>query len=210
MQTTQTPKPIRTGDFMQAKDAGGGGWREAEHSPPPSASHPHLNLGVSLQPVLRFSSNVFQTTTHPQHCTRGGAVYWGTALQTGNTRVRFPTETFTDFILPAVLGPWETKSLTKMSTTDLPWEVKGGRGVGLTLPPFVDCLEVPGVSTSWNPYGPAFYVCVLTPSCCTGTLLRPRTPFYSHYWHMPLKRNVALPLCLPLHTHKYQQPQLST
>lgn len=67
---------------MQAKDAGGGGGGSVKlsihlHLVPKyrGTSDPHLYLGVSLQPVLRFSSNVFQTITHPQHCTRGGAVY---------------------------------------------------------------------------------------------------------------------------------------
>jgi hypothetical protein len=39
---------------------------------------------------------------------RGSAVAWGTALQTGRSRVRFPImslEFFIDVILPAVLGP---------------------------------------------------------------------------------------------------------
>ena len=40
---------------------------------------------------------------------RGGAVGWGTALQAGRTRVRFPMlslEFFIQIILPAVLCPW--------------------------------------------------------------------------------------------------------
>jgi hypothetical protein len=39
----------------------------------------------------------------------GGAVGWGTALQTGTSRVRFPMvslEFFIDIILPAALRPW--------------------------------------------------------------------------------------------------------
>jgi hypothetical protein len=40
---------------------------------------------------------------------RTGAVDWGTALQTGRSRIRFPMvslEFFIDIILPVALWPW--------------------------------------------------------------------------------------------------------
>jgi hypothetical protein len=45
---------------------------------------------------------------------RGGAVGWGTALQTGRSRVRFPIvslEFFIDLILSVALWPWGGLSL---------------------------------------------------------------------------------------------------
>jgi hypothetical protein len=45
---------------------------------------------------------------------RGGAVGWGTALQTGRSRVRFPMmslEFFIGIILPVALWPWGRLSL---------------------------------------------------------------------------------------------------
>jgi len=53
-----------------------------------------------------------------EYCTnlgaRGGAVGWGTALQTGWSRVRFPMvslDFFIDIILPAALWFWGRPSL---------------------------------------------------------------------------------------------------
>jgi hypothetical protein len=45
---------------------------------------------------------------------RGGAVGWGTALQTKRSQVRFPMESleiFSDLILPVALWPWGRFSL---------------------------------------------------------------------------------------------------
>jgi hypothetical protein len=45
---------------------------------------------------------------------RGGAVDWGTALQTGRSRVRFPMESltlFSELILPVAFWPWGRLSL---------------------------------------------------------------------------------------------------
>jgi len=45
---------------------------------------------------------------------RGGALGWGTALQVGRSRVRFPMvsmEFIIDIVLPAALWPWGWLSL---------------------------------------------------------------------------------------------------
>ena len=50
---------------------------------------------------------------------------WGTALQAGRSRVRFPMvslEFFIDIILPAAL--WLTESLIEMSDGNISWVVK--------------------------------------------------------------------------------------
>jgi hypothetical protein len=84
---------------------------------------------------------------------RGGAVGWGTALQVGRSRVRFPIvllEFFNDIILPAALWPWGWLSLEQKWIPGLFPGRKGGWCGGLTtLPPSCpDCLE------NWEPQTP--------------------------------------------------------
>ena len=78
---------------------------------------------------------------------RGGAVGWGTALQAGRSRVRFPMvslEFFIDIALLAALWPWDWLSLQQKWVPGIFPGGKEGRCVGLTtLPPsFADCLEI--------------------------------------------------------------------
>ena len=85
--------------------------------------------------------------------TRGGAVGWGTALQVGRSRVRFPMvslEFFIDIILPVALGPGVDSASKRNEYQEYFLEGKGGRCVGLTtLPPScADCLEI------WKPQPP--------------------------------------------------------
>jgi hypothetical protein len=68
---------------------------------------------------------------------RGGRVGWGTVLQAGRSRVRFPTKSLHFFSLPntssRTIALRSTQPLTEMSARDLPGWVKGGRRVGLTI-----------------------------------------------------------------------------
>jgi hypothetical protein len=78
---------------------------------------------------------------------------WGTALQTGRSRVRFPMVSlhyFIDIILPVALGPWSQLNLQQKWVPGIFPGGKGGQCVGLTtLPPScADCLNI------WEPQPP--------------------------------------------------------
>jgi len=78
---------------------------------------------------------------------------WGTALQVGSSRIRFPMvslEFFIDIIFPAALWAFGlTQPLTGMSTRNISWG-EGGQCIWLTTLPFscADCLEI------WKPQPP--------------------------------------------------------
>ena len=79
---------------------------------------------------------------------RGGAVGWGTALQSGRSWVRFPMvsrEIFVYIFLQAALWQWGRVSLQGTSDRYVP---------PTTLPPsYTECLEIEGPSTSYSPDG---------------------------------------------------------
>ena len=89
---------------------------------------------------------------------RGGAVGWGTAVQAGRSRVRFPMvslEFFIDIILPATLWPWgSTQPLTEMSTRNIFWGLRRPVRRADNLTTFMCRLSWNlGTSTSRNPQG---------------------------------------------------------
>ena len=88
----------------------------------------------------------------------GGTVGWGTALQVGRLRVRFPIlllEFFVDIILPGrAMALGLTQPLTEMSTRNIFLRGKGGRCVWLTAFIFMCQLSWNlGSSNSWSLQG---------------------------------------------------------
>ena len=94
---------------------------------------------------------------------RYGAFGWSTVPEAGRSRVLIQAGSvgfFVDLILPAALWPaGSTQPLTELERL---WYLRvagrgctGSRCVGLTTLPILcaDCLEIPGVFTSWCPKG---------------------------------------------------------
>ena len=113
------------------------GWRRAYltkvfDSEPDEVSFSHYML---LWPSPMGGYLCFENTLPTSSGVRGGVVGWGTALQTGRSRVRFSLvslEIFIDIILPVALWPWGHLSLWQKW---VPWIFPGGKGgrcVGLT------------------------------------------------------------------------------
>jgi hypothetical protein len=112
------------------------------------------------------------TSGHNLLRSRGGAVGWGTALQSRNSRVRFSIMSLGFFLChnPSgrIMVMGSTHCLTEMSTRNISWGEKGGRCLGLpTLPPScADCLEI------WETQPPGnFWACLgLYRGCFTFAL----------------------------------------
>jgi hypothetical protein len=71
--------------------------------------------------IIDTALRIFSRQPSKYAAVRGGAVGWGTALQTGRSRVRFPMESlefFSDLILivAPIVALGSTQPLTEMST----------------------------------------------------------------------------------------------
>jgi hypothetical protein len=94
--------------------------------PPFSSCHIEnaLYLYYKATSLLPFILSIIR---NPKTCLHaaGSAVGWGTVLQDGRSRVRFPTvslKLFIDTIVPVALRPWgSTQPLTEMSTWNISW-----------------------------------------------------------------------------------------
>jgi hypothetical protein len=77
---------------------------------------------------------------------RGGVDGWGTALQSGMSRVRFPMvslEFFIEIFLPAALWLWDRLNLSHKWTPGICLWCKGVLSIRLTtLPSCANCLEI--------------------------------------------------------------------
>jgi hypothetical protein len=78
-----------------------------------AAGHSDTFLQTPADPSLAVH-DASVSTRQSIYCDVQGAVGWGTALQVGRSRVRFPVGAlgfFIDLVLPAVLWPWLQLSL---------------------------------------------------------------------------------------------------
>ena len=112
-----------------------------------------FRLSAKRTSPFKSAGESVQSTTGSRGGVRGSAVCWGTALQVGRSRVRFPMvslEFFSNIILPVALWPWGWLSLWQKWVPGIFPGGKGGRCVGLKSlsPSCDDCLEI------WEPQPP--------------------------------------------------------
>jgi hypothetical protein len=135
----------------------------------------HVVFSFSCSLNICFNRNTYGSQVLQNNGVRGGAIGWGTALQTGRSRVRLtmvPLEFFIDIILPAALWPWVDTACKRNEYRNISCGVKATGAQGwqlchLHVPSVLksgslNLLETSGPDQVYNGIALPFYLYLIT------------------------------------------------